>query len=102
MKLPTDNEATSRSPAVKKAKIEKSYDDETAQKRNLQVLRDWKVGVGSISGKTYSKLIEETFPARRNFIQQEAKSCAEILDLCPYLGDNEHVRYLNLCNYTYV
>lgn len=74
----------------KRAKISASeVDDVFTQKRNLELLRDCKEG--DLSGRTYDTLIEETFKQRRKFVQSEAKSSSEILELCPYLGRSENV-----------
>ena len=71
------------------AKKDDSSVDHTTQKRNILLLKDSKCG--SMSMVTLAKLVEETFPERRNFIQTVAGSCAEILDMCPYLGSSDHV-----------
>lgn len=75
-------------PVAKRSKVE-ANDDTVTQKRNLDLLRDYKEG--SISGKTFTTLINETFNERRKFIQTLAKSSCEVLDMCPYLGKSEHV-----------
>ena len=46
---------------------------------------------GSLSAKTFSHLVKETFPMRRKFITEEAQSSKEILDMCPYFGKSPHV-----------
>jgi hypothetical protein len=80
--------------AVKLAKLEeKPIDDIVTQRRNLELIKNCKVG--SISGKTFSSLVGDTFPARRAFIQEQAKSCVEIIDMCPYLGKVENVSSIN-------
>ncbi|XP_028415713.1 uncharacterized protein LOC114539287 [Dendronephthya gigantea] len=54
-------------PASKLAKISDSkVDDAVTQQRNLELLKDYQVG--SISGKTFVTLVEDTYQARRKFI----------------------------------
>ena len=77
--------------AAKIAKLtEHNVDDEVTQRRNLELLKSYKIG--SISGKT--------FQARRTFIQVEAKSCKEILGMCPYLGKVENVSLAHVFSHT--
>ena len=75
--------------ASKRVKLESATDNPVTQKRNLQLLRDYKQG--SISGKTLSTLIEDSYEERRKFIVQSATSCTEILEMCPYLSSIQHV-----------
>ena len=85
--------------AAKIAKLtENKVDDEVTQRRNLELLKSYKIG--SISGKTFSALVDETFQARRTFIQVEANSCKEILDMCPYLGKVENVSLAHVFSHT--
>jgi hypothetical protein len=44
-----------------------------------------------MSKKTYTSLVEETFAERRTFVTKTARSSAEVLEMCPYLGKQEHV-----------
>ena len=44
-----------------------------------------------MSKTTYKTLVEDTFMVRRTFIKETARSSAEVLDMCPYLGKQEHV-----------
>jgi hypothetical protein len=77
-------------PVSKRAKISNSeVDDALTQKRNLELLRDYREG--DVSGRTYDTLMDDTFKQRRKFVQSEAKSSSEILELCPYLGRSENV-----------
>lgn len=46
---------------------------------------------GSLSTKTFSNLVKETYPMRRKFITEEAQSSKEILGMCPYFGKSAHV-----------
>ena len=70
--------------------VTSKVDDVFTQKRNLELLRDYKEE--SASERTYDTLVAETFKQRRKFIQSEATSSSEILELCPYLGRSENVR----------
>ena len=85
--------------AAKIAKInEKCPEDLISERRNLELLRDYKVG--AISGKTFSTLVNETYNARRTFIQSEVKSCIEVLDMCPYFRKVENVSSLTLMSFS--
>lgn len=64
-------------------------DDDIAQRRNLELLSSTEEG--SLSAKTFSHLVKETYPMRRKFITEEAQSSKEILDMCPYFGKSTHV-----------
>ena len=64
-------------------------DDPEAQKRNLELLENARAG--TMSKKSYVILIEETFAERRTFVTKTAGSSAEVLEMCPYLGKQEHV-----------
>jgi hypothetical protein len=77
-------------PVSKRAKISNSeVDDALTQKRNIELLRDYREE--DVSGRTYDTLMDDTFKQRRKFVQSEAKSSSEILELCPYLGRSENV-----------
>jgi hypothetical protein len=64
-------------------------DDPEAQKRNLELLKNARAG--AMSKKTYVSLVAETFAERRTFVTNTARSSAEVLEMCPYLGKQEHV-----------
>lgn len=61
--------------------------DMETQKRNMALLKDYKIG--AVSGKTHAALVDETFLARRKFIESEATSCANVLATCPFLNNKE-------------
>ena len=65
------------------------HDDPEAEKRNLELLKNARTG--TMSKKTYVSLMEETFAERRTFVTKTAGSSAEVLEMCPYLGKQEHV-----------
>ena len=69
--------------------VTSEVDDVFTQKRNLELLTDYKEE--SLSGRTYGTLIAETFKQRRKFIQSEVASSSEILELRQYLGRSENV-----------
>ena len=46
---------------------------------------------GAMAKKTYKTLVDDTFVERRNYVKQTARSSAEVLDMCPYLGKQEYV-----------
>ena len=48
-----------------------------------------------MSKKTYVILVAETFAERRTFVTMTARSSAEVLEMCPYLGKQEHVSDMN-------
>ena len=60
---------------------------------------------GAMAKKTYKTLVDDTFVERRNYVKQTARSSAEVLDMCPYLGKQEYVSdltfgiYLILCTH---
>lgn len=64
-------------------------DDDIAQRRNLELLSELLSSIeeGSLSIKTFSNLVKETYPMRREFITEEAESREEILDMCPSFED---------------
>ena len=94
----TPKDKKEKLPAATKAKVPEIINDSTTQKRNLELLRDW----NSLSSNTFTSLFEETFKERRGFIQNEATSCSQILEMCPYLGhvDNVSLRgnFIQLCS----
>ena len=73
--------------SAKRVKLLK--DDPEMQKRNLLLLKNAKPG--SMSKATHKRLVEVTFMVRRTFIKETTRSSAEVLDMCPYLGEQEHV-----------
>lgn len=73
--------------SAKRVKLLK--DDPETQKRNLLLLKSSKPG--SMSKATHKRLVEVTFTVRRTFVRKTARSSAEVLDMCPYLGEQEHV-----------
>ena len=58
-------------------------------KKKLFLLKNGKPG--AISKATYKSLVEDTFKAWRTYIRETARSNTELLDMCPYLGKEEHV-----------
>ena len=82
--------ATTQLKGAKRVKL--FSDDPEAQRRNLELLKN--VKTGAMSSKTYSSLVVETFEERRNFVKTKAQSSAEVLEMCPYLGKQEHVSYI--------
>ena len=72
-------------------------DDREAQRRNLDLLQQAKAG--GMAETTFESLMNDTFTERRHFVQTIAKSSAEVLHKCPYLGKRENVS--NAIVYTY-
>ena len=86
----SESGGSSEPKPYKKARLANpAGDDEISQRRNLELLSNTEEG--SLSSKTFSNLVKETYPMRRKFITEEAKSSREILDMCPYLGKSSHV-----------
>ena len=74
----------------KKARLASTAcDDDIAQRQNLELRSNTEEG--SLSTKTFSNLVKETYPMRRKFITEEAQSSKEILDKCPYFGKSTRV-----------
>jgi hypothetical protein len=49
---------------------------------------------------TFQKLVKDTYTARRDYIQHEAKSTLEIIKEYTFLSEPEHVSKLNYRVYT--
>ena len=76
-------------PCKKSRLASSAGDDDIALRRNLELLSSTEEG--SLSAKTFSNLVKESYPMRRKFITEEAQSSKEILDMCPYFGKSMHV-----------
>ena len=79
-------------------KVPKIGDDSTTTKRNLNLLK--KAKENEFSRHTFHKLIKDTYTARREYIQHEAKATLEIIKEYTFLSEPEHVSTLNCRVYT--
>ena len=75
------------------------------QKRMMKFLKDETLNFfpltaeGTLSSATYANPVKEILQMRRKFITQEANSCKEILNVCPYLGTPSQVSKFSVCHY---
>ena len=67
--------------------MEKPHDS-VAKERNMDLLKT--MNPSSFSKQTLSRILDETFEARRELVTKAA-SIKEILDSCPYMKNPEHV-----------
>ena len=72
-------------------------DDEVPQRRNFKLLST--TAEGTLSSATYANPVKEISQMRRKFVTQEANSCKEILNVCPYLGTPSQVSKFSVSHY---
>ena len=66
-------------PCKKARLVSPARNDDLSQRRNLELLSSTEEGF--LSCKTFSNLVMETYPTRRRFFKEEAKSSKEILNM---------------------
>ena len=77
MKRKNDNEGGKGKVDKDSTKVPKTGDDSITTKRNLDLLK--KAKENEFSRDTFQKLVKDTYTARRDYIQHEAKSTLEVI-----------------------
>jgi hypothetical protein len=77
VKRKNDNEGGKGKVDKDSTKVPKTGDDSITTKRNLDLLK--KAKENEFSRDTFQKLVKDTYTARRDYIQHEAKSTLEVI-----------------------